>query len=86
MLFFAVNRITYCRNFTLLQVKDIENAVADLLRTSEECALYSSAIQSVGYAYQPTNQVLEICLYDLTMFSSSAFIPCASCSFVCCFN
>lgn len=38
------------------KVKDIENAVADLLRTSEECALYSSAIQSVGYAYQPTNQ------------------------------
>lgn len=42
------------------QVKELENAVIELLGTHEDCSHFSSTIQSVGEKYQPGPEVLEI--------------------------
>lgn len=44
------------------QVKELENAVFELLDTYDNCMHFSSAIQSVGDTYQPGPEVLELSL------------------------
>ncbi|XP_077251348.1 RING/U-box superfamily protein [Tasmannia lanceolata] len=38
------------------KVKELEDAVLELLATSDDCTYYSSAIQNVGNGYQPGDQ------------------------------
>ena len=49
-------------SYWLLQVKELEDAVVELLGTSEDCTQFSAAIQSVGNEHQPRPEVLEFFL------------------------
>lgn len=41
-------------------MKELENAVVELVATYEDCSHFSSAIESVGHKYQPGPEVLGI--------------------------
>ncbi|XP_022717175.1 E3 SUMO-protein ligase MMS21 isoform X2 [Durio zibethinus] len=49
----------YSDNQTLVTVKQLEDAVVELVEAHENCLHYSSAIQSVGDAYQPGTELTD---------------------------
>lgn len=45
----------------VVQVKELEDGVLELVKASDDCTHLSSAIQSIGNEYQPGAEVIIIC-------------------------
>lgn len=69
------------------QVKELENAVIELLGTHEDCSHFSSTIQSVGEKYQPGPQVLGIFFFMHVSHSMTLLIlvPISTYLYICYF-
>ena len=58
----------------LLQVKELEDSVTQLLEASENCTHFSSVVQSVGNNYQPGEEVPVYFLHSKFLLMCAKFL------------